>query len=538
MSRTNEAHAEFLAKEKTDDVPIQTQPEPPLSFESLGLGAPFIQALHKAFPRVKTPTDIQAQLIPAILGTQDILLKDVTGSGKSFGLVLGLINKPRLVSRVWKDGKEVEMRHITTLLLVPHRDLAFQLYRWIEHITKRLPKTRIASIAYVLVRGTGIPIDKQIKKLEENPPHILICTPKALMDVYERNRGALGLNTLSTIAVDEVDYLVETAARKDPNKSYRLAYEKAKRKVARHPGPTRQLLDAVYSKRKEWNERRYSSERSEWEGEGVVGKEWKKTPQLILSSATLRAHLKNYLFEESGWLNKDNLVKIFRDQYDQGRKKKEVKKSAAGHSGKQGSVLHSVLVVPEEGETRNVIGARVGPEIKWTNGEQIEETEVEADECYDEDYEKTPSPFNSNVFETIATGFAFDVPRLALLVIPSSAPVNRAVYELRRLGVNAHGLNLKDEVNILDKATMLVGTIATTRGVDLDGLTHVFIVGIPEGPQVTGKSVDAYVHLAGRVGRLNGREGRVITVVCTDLEGDKMVRILRPTRPVLFPYFK
>jgi len=408
MSRTAEAYAEFLAKQKTDD--LLTQPELPLTFESLGLGEPFIQALCKAFPKVKTPTDIQAQLIPAILGTQDILLKDVTGSGKcvvfvfdwmlfvpnysvfrgtrSFGLILGLLNKPRLVSREWKDGKEVEMRHITTLLLVPHRDLAYQLYRWIEQITKRLPKTRIASIAYVLVRGTGIPVDRQIEQLEENPPHLLICTPQALMDIYQRNREVLKLTRLTTIAVDEVDYLVETAARKDPNKSYRLAYEKAKRKVARHPGPTRQLLDMVYSKRKEWNERRYSSERSEWEAEeGVVGKEWEKTPQLILSSATLRAHLKNYLFEESGWLNKDNLVKIFSNHYDKGRKKSEVKKVAAGHSeqtAKQGSVLHSVLVVSEEGETKNVVGARVGPEMKWTGGEEVEETEVEMDGCYDE----------------------------------------------------------------------------------------------------------------------------------------------------------
>lgn len=140
------------------------------------------------------------------------------------------------------------------------------------------------------------------------------------------------------------------------------------------------------------------------------------------------------------------------------------------------------------------------------------------------------------MFEAIATGFAFDVPRLALLVIPSSGPVHRAVYELRRLGVNAQALNLKDEVRV-DRATMLVGTVATTRGLDLDGLTHVFIAGIAEGREVTGKSVDAYVHLGGRVGRFGGC-GRVISVVSTDLEGDKMIRILRPTRPVLFPYFK
>ena len=138
------------------------------------------------------------------------------------------------------------------------------------------------------------------------------------------------------------------------------------------------------------------------------------------------------------------------------------------------------------------------------------------------------------MLEAIASCFALDVPKLGLLVIPSSGPVNRVVYELRRLGVNAQGF--KFENSALDKATLLVGTTATTRGIDLDGLTHVFIIGIPEGPQVNGKSVDAYTHLAGRVGRF-GKTGRVITVVSTDLEGEKMVRILRPTRPVLLPYF-
>jgi superfamily II DNA/RNA helicase len=72
-----EAHAESLDKQTTEAVPT-TKP----SLESLGLGAAFIRALQRAYPNMKAPTDTQAQLIPAILGTQDILLKDVTGSGK------------------------------------------------------------------------------------------------------------------------------------------------------------------------------------------------------------------------------------------------------------------------------------------------------------------------------------------------------------------------------------------------------------------------------------------------------------------------
>lgn len=77
MSRMAEAHAESLDNQTTEAIPT-TKP----SFESLGLGDAFIRSLLRAYPKAKAPTDTQAQLIPAVLGTQDILVKDVTGSGK------------------------------------------------------------------------------------------------------------------------------------------------------------------------------------------------------------------------------------------------------------------------------------------------------------------------------------------------------------------------------------------------------------------------------------------------------------------------
>lgn len=164
--------------------------------------------------------------------------------------------------------------------------------------------------------------------------------------------------------------------------------------------------------------------------------------------------------------------------------------------------------------------------------------------CYTE-YAGKSSPFNPNAFEAIATAFALDVPSIALLVLPSSSSVQRAVYELRDMGINAHGMDLligeKGRSHLLhgadareDNPTLLVSTLATTRGVDLPELTHVFILGIPEGPKVTGRAVDAYVHLAGRVGRF-GRGGKVVTIVekggeegpgAGITEGAKMVRIL------------
>lgn len=160
------------------------------------------------------------------------------------------------------------------------------------------------------------------------------------------------------------------------------------------------------------------------------------------------------------------------------------------------------------------------------------------------EYADKPSPFNPNAFEAIATAFALDVPSVALLVLPSSAPLQRAVYELREMGVNAHGLDLlatdKGRTHLLsgggavrENPTLLVSTLATTRGLDLPELTHVFVLGIPEGPKVNGRTVDGYLHIAGRVGRF-GRGGKVITVVEKEKEGStgiseaaKMKRILQ-----------
>lgn len=166
-----------------------------------------------------------------------------------------------------------------------------------------------------------------------------------------------------------------------------------------------------------------------------------------------------------------------------------------------------------------------------------------ADYVWKLEFDKTPSPFNPANLEAITTAFALDVPSSGLLVIPSSAPVKRTVYELRLMGVNAHELDLlKHKVSDggdvrRANPTLLVATLATTRGLDLPGLTHVFVLGIPEGPSVTGRSVDAYLHLAGRVGRF-GRAGKVISVV-EEAEAAKMVRIFKliGVEPVLFKQF-
>jgi superfamily II DNA/RNA helicase len=89
---------------------------------------------------------------------------------------------------------------------------------------------------------------------------------------------------------------------------------------------------------------------------------------------------------------------------------------------------------------------------------------------------------------------------------------------LRKLEVNAQGLDLLTPVagrsyllrsqdsEAAALPSLLVATLASTRGIDMPELSHVFILGMPEG------KIDGYLHAAGRTGRF-GKPGKVITVV-------------------------
>lgn len=265
--------------------------------------------------------------------------------------MVALLNKPRLKSHETVKGKTREKRHITSLVIVPHRDLAYQLLHWIQRMTNQvIPEPHLSSIAQVLVRDGTAHTTTGIASLREVAPHILIGTPQAIMDVFDQDPDALQLSGLSSVVVDEVDYLIETVPKKDPKKSFRKAVEKAERKLLAHPGVTRELLDIIYARRKEANEHRRDEpgvvQHMRRRGSGMVGQ---GAPQLILSSATLRSHLNNYLFDESGWLNKDNLLKV-KGAKSEVAKPEEKVLGAYPHDGLGGTdISHSVLVVSDDG---------------------------------------------------------------------------------------------------------------------------------------------------------------------------------------------
>ncbi|KAL1670484.1 P-loop containing nucleoside triphosphate hydrolase protein [Schizophyllum commune] len=497
--------------------------EPLVHFEVLGLHKPIVDATHAAFPHVTHPTEMQTRLIPAILSGKDVILKDDTGTGKTFGAMLALLSKPRTKYRIRNaQGRTIEKDTVTSLMIVPYRDLAYQILNWIESIVKNFDGAsppELSSIAQVLVRDGQMHLGEGLETLRNEPPHILIGTPQALLDVNREDPNAFRRSSLSTVFVDEVDYLVETVRDLGPEQSNkRRALE---RRIRKHPGPTRELLDIIYEERIRRNAELLESE---YEHDDEAGGASKRAtiggPQLVLASATLPGHLSSYVFGQSGWFARHDYVRITKSKQDSSSASKTMGLGGTG-------VEHSVILVGPNSAT-NIPGAE--PSTQATELPAVlseEEQALDEDVLSKEEKRGEPqrfagklSPYNPDVMEAIATAFALDVPSVALLVLPTSANVKRAVYDLRELGVNARPLDLAQQRGLLtgtqearSNPMMLVSTFSAIRGLDLPDLTHVFILGVLER-EIVPRATDAYVHIAGRVGR-SGRGGKVVSFIET-----------------------
>ncbi len=397
----------------------------------------------------------------------------------------------------------------------------------------------IDSVAQLVLRGIN-PIPAQVDNIHNCSPHVLIGTPQAVLEALQLESNPLKLPHLSTIVVDEADYLIQYTPRA-PDKYKRDKFELD---LKRHPSVTRQILDMVYSPmRQAFNKKKGIKQAQEIER--PLKPMVLHRPQLIMTSATLKSQFRYSVLTEGGWFRRaEDKVTIVTGSPS------EVEDTTNSVMG-GGSLVHSALIVSNDGTVRNIPGAVDLPtgtaETETTQGEADQPVATEIPPPSSEDFDSkfllylrrciinhspcyidfadTASPFNQNALEAVATVFALDVPRVALLVLKAAAPVRRAIFDLRSLGINAHGLDvlepesggsflLQRGVAPEDNPTLLVSTLATTRGLDLPDLTHVFLLGAPAG-----LTPDEYMHVAGRTGRF-GKDGTVIAV----LEEPRMVK--------------
>ncbi len=164
-----------------------------MSFSSLGLSAPILQALTER--NYVVPTPIQAAAIPAVLQGADVWASAQTGSGKTAAFVLPIIE--RLVA----DGPRGRGRFVRALILVPTRELAAQIAGEIQDYSQHLSQD--AALKTLVVVG-GVSINPQMMALGGGAD-IIVATPGRLLDLIDHNSVSLG--QVSTLVLDEADRL-------------------------------------------------------------------------------------------------------------------------------------------------------------------------------------------------------------------------------------------------------------------------------------------------------------------------------------------
>ena len=160
-----------------------------MDFESLGLSEPVLKAVADA--GYSTPTPIQAQAIPIVLMGRDVLGTAQTGTGKTAGFTLPLIDI--------LAGGRARARMPRALILEPTRELADQVAQSFDKYGKNSP------LSMALLIG-GVNYTEQ-EKLLDRGVDVLIATPGRLIDHFER--GKVMLTGVQIFVIDEADRMLD-----------------------------------------------------------------------------------------------------------------------------------------------------------------------------------------------------------------------------------------------------------------------------------------------------------------------------------------
>ncbi len=161
-----------------------------MSFASLGLSAPLLQALTEQ--GYKTPSPIQIQAIPAVIKGRDVMGAAQTGTGKTAGFTLPILER-------LAKGEPAQANQARALILTPTRELADQVGKSVATYGKHLP------LRYTVVFG-GVSINPQMMKLRRGVD-VLVATPGRLLDLYKRN--AVQFRRLEVLVLDEADRMLD-----------------------------------------------------------------------------------------------------------------------------------------------------------------------------------------------------------------------------------------------------------------------------------------------------------------------------------------
>jgi len=175
-----------------------------MTFDDLGLSPAILTAVtEKGYD---TPSPIQEKAIPAVLSGRDVMAAAQTGTGKTAGFTLPLLE---LLS---KSGKKVQSNQVRALVLTPTRELAAQVAESVSNYSKNLP------MRSCVVFG-GVKINPQMQRLRRGVD-VLVATPGRLLDLY--NQNAVKFDRLEVLILDEADRMLDMGFIHDIKKILRV----------------------------------------------------------------------------------------------------------------------------------------------------------------------------------------------------------------------------------------------------------------------------------------------------------------------------
>ncbi|MCU7555358.1 DEAD/DEAH box helicase [Alteromonas sp. ASW11-19] len=161
-----------------------------MPFSELGLSAPLLSAISAQ--NYQTPSPIQEQAIPPILAGNDVLAAAQTGTGKTAGFALPILQR-------LSEGRKPGANQVRALILTPTRELAAQVADSVTALSADLP------LSTAVVFG-GVGINPQMKRLRRGAD-VLVATPGRLLDLHQQN--AVKFDQLEVLVLDEADRMLD-----------------------------------------------------------------------------------------------------------------------------------------------------------------------------------------------------------------------------------------------------------------------------------------------------------------------------------------
>ncbi|AMD00117.1 DEAD/DEAH box helicase [Halomonas chromatireducens] len=178
-----------------------------MTFSELGLRAELLRAVEAQGYTIPTP--IQRQAIPAVLNGGDLLASAQTGTGKTAGFTLPMLQR-------LAEGPRPGKRQIRALILTPTRELAAQVGESVADYGRHLTMK-----SHVIFGGVG-----QQPQVDAIRPglDVLIATPGRLLDLHQQKH--VDLSHVEILVLDEADRMLDMGFIHDIKKILRVLPEK------------------------------------------------------------------------------------------------------------------------------------------------------------------------------------------------------------------------------------------------------------------------------------------------------------------------